>query len=81
MVLVPGRVAITGIGVVSPFGVGRDLFWQNVRHGCSATRTITDFDVAGLPSQVAAPVPHVTIDDAVLISERAGGNGDNHSGR
>ncbi|MBA3295353.1 MAG: beta-ketoacyl-[acyl-carrier-protein] synthase family protein [Acidobacteria bacterium] len=34
-----------------------------------------------MPSQVAAPVPHVTIDDAVLISERAGGNGDNHSGR
>ena len=49
----PG-VVITGIGVVSPFGVGRDRFWQHVSHGCSGTRAITQFDVSGYPSQVAA---------------------------
>ena len=66
------RVAITGIGVVSPFGVGRERFWAHVRSGCSATRAITDFDASAYPCTVAAPVPPVTIDDAVQIDGRAG---------
>jgi 3-oxoacyl-[acyl-carrier-protein] synthase II len=65
-------VAITGIGVVSPFGVGRDRFWAQTRDGSSATRAITDFDSSGLPCRVAAPVPPVTIDDAPVVDVRAG---------
>ena len=65
------RVAITGIGVVSPFGVGRDCFWRHVRRGCSATRPIVDFDVSSFPCTVAAPVPPVTIQDAIAIEGRA----------
>src|ERR1043165_8478777 len=57
------RVVITGIGVVSPFGVGRERFWQCVSAGCSGTRAITDFDASGFACQVAAPVNGVTIDD------------------
>jgi 3-oxoacyl-[acyl-carrier-protein] synthase II len=64
------RVAITGIGVVSPYGVGRDCFWRHVSRGCSATRAITEFDATPFDSMVAAPVPAVSIDDAVEI-ERA----------
>jgi 3-oxoacyl-[acyl-carrier-protein] synthase II len=64
------RVAITGIGVVSPFGVGRDCFWRHVRSGCSATRAIADFDPSPYPCTVAAPVPAVTIDDAIAIDAR-----------
>lgn len=70
------RVAITGIGVVSPYGVGRDRFWQHVRSGCSATRAITAFDTSAFPCTVAAPVPAVSIDDAVEIAERAPNGGD-----
>ena len=62
------RVAITGIGVVSPFGVGRECFWQHVRAGCSATRAITEFDASAFACRVAAPVPAVTIEDAPLIA-------------
>lgn len=62
------RVAITGIGVVSPFGVGRDRFWQHVRNGCSGTRAITDFDASAFPCRVAAPVPDVSMDDAPLVA-------------
>ena len=66
------RVAITGIGVVSPYGVGRDCFWRHVSGGCSATRSIVDFDASPFPCTVAAPVPAVTIEEGTIISERAG---------
>jgi 3-oxoacyl-[acyl-carrier-protein] synthase II len=60
----PHRVVISGIGVVSPFGVGRERYWQHVRSGCSGTRAITQFDVSTYPCQVAAWVPPVSIADA-----------------
>jgi 3-oxoacyl-[acyl-carrier-protein] synthase II len=59
----PG-VVITGIGVVSPFGAGREPFWQHISHGCSGVRRITQFDVSDYPCQVAASVPPVSIADA-----------------
>lgn len=68
----PSRVAITGIGVVSPFGVGRERFWEHVRRGCSATQAITAFDCSAFGCRVAAPVPPVTIADALPIEERVG---------
>ena len=73
-------VAITGIGVVSPYGVGRERFWKFIKGGCSATRTVTDFDATPYGCTVAAPVPPVSIEDAVEI-ERAPGARDERSGR
>src|SRR3954470_20724949 len=65
------RVAITGIGFVSPYGVGREKFWTHVSRGCSATRAITDFDASSFPCTVAAPVPAtIAIDDAPVIERR-----------
>jgi 3-oxoacyl-[acyl-carrier-protein] synthase II len=61
------RVVITGIGAVSPFGVGRECFWEHIRRGCSATRAITDFDVSEFACRVAAPVPSVTSDDVPAL--------------
>jgi 3-oxoacyl-[acyl-carrier-protein] synthase II len=75
------RVAITGIGVVSPYGVGRERFWQHVRQGCSATRAITEFDASPFACKVAAPVPPVTIDDAVAIDGRGQADRSERSGR
>jgi 3-oxoacyl-[acyl-carrier-protein] synthase II len=72
----PHRVVISGIGVVSPFGVGRERFWQHVSCGCSGTRAITQFDVSSYPCQVAAWVPPVSIADAPDLD----GDGD-HDGR
>jgi 3-oxoacyl-[acyl-carrier-protein] synthase II len=62
----PG-VVITGIGVVSPFGVGRQTFWDHVSQGKSGTKAITQFDVSTYPCQVAAWVPPVSIEDAVAL--------------
>ncbi|HYM25782.1 MAG TPA: beta-ketoacyl-[acyl-carrier-protein] synthase family protein [Vicinamibacterales bacterium] len=61
------RVVITGIGVVSPFGVGRERFWERIAAGCSGTRAISAFDASDLGCQVAAPVDGVSIDDVPPI--------------
>jgi 3-oxoacyl-[acyl-carrier-protein] synthase II len=61
------RVVITGIGAVSPFGVGRERYWDHISHGCSGTRAITQFDATTYPCQVAAWVPPVSIDDAPAL--------------
>src|SRR5262245_14301030 len=57
------RIVITGIGVVSPFGVGRERCWEAVSRGCSGTRAITEFDASDLGCRVAAPITNVSIDD------------------
>jgi 3-oxoacyl-[acyl-carrier-protein] synthase II len=72
------RIAITGIGVVSTFGVGRRTFWDHVRRGASGTRAITEFDASTYPCQVAAAVPPVTIDDGLSL-EGENGNGNGHA--
>ncbi|GGV69702.1 MULTISPECIES: beta-ketoacyl-[acyl-carrier-protein] synthase family protein [Streptomyces] len=48
------RVAVTGIGVVAPGGIGADAFWDLLANGRTATRGITFFDPAGLRSRIAA---------------------------
>jgi len=61
------RIVISGIGVVSPFGRGRERFWEHVSHGCSGTRAITHFDASEFACRVAAPVTPVTIDDVPTL--------------
>ncbi|ASW54597.1 beta-ketoacyl synthase [Plantactinospora sp. KBS50] len=47
------RVAITGIGVIAPGGIGTDAFWNRILSGRSATRTITTFDPTPFRSRMA----------------------------
>ncbi|MFE2063883.1 beta-ketoacyl-[acyl-carrier-protein] synthase family protein [Streptomyces sp. NPDC059467] len=48
------RVAVTGIGIVAPGGVGVPAFWDLLASGRTATRGITFFDPSGLRSRIAA---------------------------
>ncbi|MFI9220139.1 beta-ketoacyl-[acyl-carrier-protein] synthase family protein [Streptomyces werraensis] len=48
------RVAITGIGVVAPGGVGTAAFWSLLTEGRTATRPITLFDASAFRSRIAA---------------------------
>ncbi|MEG8277179.1 beta-ketoacyl-[acyl-carrier-protein] synthase family protein [Streptomyces sp. AHA2] len=48
------RVAVTGIGIVAPGGIGVPAFWDLLSAGRTATRGITFFDPAGLRSRIAA---------------------------
>ncbi len=50
------RVVITGIGVVGPTGVGREVFWQSLLQGPSGIRRITRFDPNSYSCQVAGEV-------------------------
>jgi len=52
------RVVITGIGIVSPIGIGKDAFWENCLLGVSGAKPITNFDVSQYNTKIAA-----TIDD------------------
>jgi 3-oxoacyl-[acyl-carrier-protein] synthase II len=48
---------ITGIGAVSPNGIGRERFWEATRNGVSGVRRITRFDPSPFQVQVAGEVP------------------------
>ncbi|MPY48191.1 beta-ketoacyl-[acyl-carrier-protein] synthase family protein [Streptomyces acidicola] len=48
------RVAVTGVGVVAPGGIGISQFWDLLSNGRTATRRISLFDPVGLRSQIAA---------------------------
>ena len=50
------RVLITGIGVTSPVGSGRDVFWNNLTAGRSGIGPITLFDASTLPVRIAGEV-------------------------
>ncbi|MGW2562691.1 beta-ketoacyl-[acyl-carrier-protein] synthase family protein [Streptomyces sp. NPDC001514] len=48
------RVAVTGVGIVAPGGVGIPAFWDLLSSGRTATRGITLFDPTGFRSRIAA---------------------------
>nr|APD71633.1 type II polyketide synthase 3 [Streptomyces sp.]APD71782.1 type II polyketide synthase 3 [Streptomyces sp.] len=50
------RVAVTGVGIVAPGGVGAQAFWDLLANGRTATRGITLFNPEGFRSRIAAEV-------------------------
>ncbi len=50
------RVVVTGIGVVSPVGIGKDAFWNNLLAGVCGIAPITRFDTEGHKAKLAAEV-------------------------
>lgn len=52
----PRDVVITGLGAVTPCGVGCGPLWEDVSQGRNAIRWITSFDVAGWPIRFAGEV-------------------------
>src|SRR5919205_4001782 len=52
----PRRVCITGLGCVTPLGVGRAAYWRGLQEGRSGVRRIQSFDPTDSPVQIAAEV-------------------------
>ncbi|HEX4096783.1 MAG TPA: beta-ketoacyl-ACP synthase II [Caulobacteraceae bacterium] len=53
------RVVITGIGLVTPLGWGREISWKRILAGQSGAGRITAFDPTAFACQVACEVPRV----------------------
>jgi 3-oxoacyl-[acyl-carrier-protein] synthase II len=64
------RVVITGIGVVSPIGIGAKSFWENLLAGQVGVRRIALYDPTGFPSQIGGEVSGYKINDFVPKSYR-----------
>jgi 3-oxoacyl-[acyl-carrier-protein] synthase II len=60
------RVAVTGLGVVSPVGIGLSAMWENVSAGRSGIRPIASFDTAEYPVHFGGTIdefdPSVSLD-------------------
>src|ERR1051325_9019768 len=50
------RVVITGMGVVSPIGIGKEAFWDSLKNGRSGVGRLTFFDTTDYPCQIDAEV-------------------------
>lgn len=66
------RVVVTGIGVVSPIGVGRSNFYRGLKQAKSGIGLITSFEASGFPTQIAGEVKSIPdIPDWVSMPEFA----------
>ena len=65
------RVAITGIGAVTPIGTGRREFWEGVRTGRRGVGPVTCFDASALRTRIAGEIPGFDA-SAFFIPKRAG---------
>ena len=64
------RVVITGIGSISPYGPGKDAYWQSIQAGISGVGPITRFDVSDLPVRIAGEVRNFNADDFIPPKDR-----------
>lgn len=62
------RVVVTGLGLVTPWGVGTQKSWEGALAGLSGIRRISHFDPTDFASQVAGEVPDFDA-DAILSSK------------
>ena len=51
------RVVVTGLGLVTPLGVGVETTWSKLLRGESGVRAIQSFDVSDLPAKIAGQLP------------------------
>ena len=62
------RIAITGIGLITPIGIGKEAFWANALKGISGIREISSFDTARFSSHKGAEVREFNPSDFISSS-------------
>jgi 3-oxoacyl-[acyl-carrier-protein] synthase II len=63
------RVVVTGIGLVTPLGVGTDNNWRRLIAGESGLRAIQSFDVSDLPAKIAGQVPRGSTEEGLFNTD------------
>ena len=56
------RVALTGLGLVTPMGIGTDALWNGLMENRSAVRPAEGFDTGDMPVRYYAPMPPIDFD-------------------
>lgn len=64
------RVAVTGIGALSPNGIGREAFWEATKNGVSGVGLITRFDASSYPVRIAGEVKDFREEDYIAPKDR-----------
>jgi 3-oxoacyl-[acyl-carrier-protein] synthase II len=59
------RVVVTGIGVVSSVGIGKDIFWESIINGTSGITKISSFDTSGFKCQYGGEIKNFKADDFI----------------
>ncbi|MFH1368181.1 MAG: beta-ketoacyl-ACP synthase II [Elusimicrobiota bacterium] len=59
------RVVITGIGIVSPIGTGKENYTEALRQGKSGANVFTKFDVSNYSTRIAAQVKDFTAENYI----------------
>src|SRR2546421_4574936 len=63
------RVVVTGMGLVTPLGIGLERNWSSLTAGESGVRAIQSFEVSDLPARIAAQVPRGDTDSGLFNAD------------
>jgi 3-oxoacyl-[acyl-carrier-protein] synthase II len=63
------RVVVTGLGLITPLGIGAGKSWEGLVQGKSGVRRITHFDSAGFATQIAGEVEGFNPEDYIEPKE------------
>ncbi|MBT2971731.1 MAG: beta-ketoacyl-[acyl-carrier-protein] synthase II [gamma proteobacterium symbiont of Ctena orbiculata] len=67
--MTPRRVAVTGLGMVSPVGLDIPSSWENIQAGKSGIQPITHFDVGSFSTRFGGPIYGFEITDYIAKKE------------
>jgi 3-oxoacyl-[acyl-carrier-protein] synthase II len=63
------RVVVTGLGLITPLGIGVDASWHGLIEGRSGIRRITQFDASQFPTKIAGEVEGFNPEDFIELKE------------
>jgi 3-oxoacyl-[acyl-carrier-protein] synthase II len=63
------RVVVTGLGLITPLGIGFETTWGNLINGKSGIGKITRFDASAFPTQIAGEVKNFNPEDFIEVKD------------